>query len=188
MADHPCRSVAILGVAGGNGVEHAQALPFETIYGVDINADYLAACRARFALLGDRLVLLQRDLTRDPLPPAQLVIANLLIEYTGVDAFLKRVAQAKPEAVSCVIQHNGAQGFVSASPHAQAFAAIEKLHKDVPVGALTDGMEGIGYALTHLSSHPLPSGKLLLRADFQRTSPPCTQNTPGDPRFPSRKP
>lgn len=169
LADHPCRSVAILGVAGGNGVEHAQALPFETIYGVDINADYLAACRARFALLGDRLVLLQRDLTRDPLPPAQLVIANLLIEYTGVDAFLKRVAQAKPEAVSCVIQHNGAQGFVSASPHAQAFAAIEKLHKDVPVGALTDGMEGIGYALTHLSSHPLPSGKLLLRADFQRT-------------------
>ena len=114
-------------------------------------------------------MLLQRDLTRDPLPPAQLVIADLLIEYTGVDAFLKRVAQAKPEAVSCVIQHNGAQGFVSASPHAQAFAAIEKLHKDVPVGALTDGMEGIGYALTHLSSHPLPSGKLLLRADFQKT-------------------
>ena len=45
---------------------------------------------------------------------------------------------------------------------------VEKLHKDVAPGALIDGMEGIGYALTCLSSHALPGGKLLLRADFRK--------------------
>lgn len=34
-------SVMILGIAGGNGLEHIQRDKFERVYGIDINASYL---------------------------------------------------------------------------------------------------------------------------------------------------
>lgn len=38
------KSVMILGVAGGNGLEHIKSGDFERVYGVDINPEYLAEC------------------------------------------------------------------------------------------------------------------------------------------------
>lgn len=36
--DYPASRVMILGIAGGNGLEHIQKNQFEKVYGVDINA------------------------------------------------------------------------------------------------------------------------------------------------------
>ena len=41
FAAYPARSVMILGIAGGNGLEHIRKGQFKKIYGVDVNADYL---------------------------------------------------------------------------------------------------------------------------------------------------
>lgn len=38
---YPISSIMILGVAGGNGLEHIQEKNFEKVYGVDINPSYL---------------------------------------------------------------------------------------------------------------------------------------------------
>jgi hypothetical protein len=45
-----CRptSVAILGVAGGNGLEHLSATSVRRVVGVDINSQYLDETRRRF--------------------------------------------------------------------------------------------------------------------------------------------
>jgi predicted phosphodiesterase len=172
MRDLPARSVCILGVSGGNGLEHAAALPYARILGVDINADYLAACRARFPALGDRLRLLNLDLTdlTQTLPHAELVLADLLIEYIGVNAFAKQIASCAPHAVSCVLQHSGSGDFVSPSPEAAAFSGIEKLHREIDPTTLTDAMEEMDYHLTLVSSTLVPDGKLLLRLDYERTA------------------
>lgn len=37
---YPAKSMMLLGIAGGNGLEHIHANSFEHIYGVDINAKY----------------------------------------------------------------------------------------------------------------------------------------------------
>lgn len=41
--DHPIRSVMILGIAGGNGLEHINTQLLDKVYGVDINKNYLRA-------------------------------------------------------------------------------------------------------------------------------------------------
>lgn len=38
---YPISSVMILGIAGGNGLEHIQKDKFKRVYGVDVNSFYL---------------------------------------------------------------------------------------------------------------------------------------------------
>ena len=80
---YPVCTVMVLGVAGGNGLEHVRRSKYQTVYGIDINGDYLRTVSERYADLSDVLKCLKLDLTcdADKLPEAQLLIANLLIEY-----------------------------------------------------------------------------------------------------------
>ena len=48
-------SVMILGIAGGNGLEHIAKNKFERVYGVDVNSDYLKETTRRYPDL-DRLL------------------------------------------------------------------------------------------------------------------------------------
>ena len=104
FAAYPVETAAILGVAGGNGLEHIATDKFRTVYGVDINADYLRAISQRYTQLSGVLECLRIDLINEAekLPQAQLLIANLLIEYIGYGAFQRAVLQTAPEYVSCV--------------------------------------------------------------------------------------
>ena len=43
----PARSVMILGVAGGNGLEHIDTEKYSAVYGVDVNPDYLREVEKR---------------------------------------------------------------------------------------------------------------------------------------------
>lgn len=45
---YPVTSVMILGVAGGNGLEHIDRRVIDKVYGLDINKDYLDACVNRY--------------------------------------------------------------------------------------------------------------------------------------------
>ena len=38
---YPVSNIMILGIAGGNGLEHISKDKFERVYGVDVNSDYL---------------------------------------------------------------------------------------------------------------------------------------------------
>ena len=100
---YPAATAMILGVAGGNGLEHIRRGKYHTVYGVDINADYLRAVSERYQELSGVLQCLQIDLTKyaDQLPEAQLLIANLLIEYIGYASFQNAVLQVRPMYVSC---------------------------------------------------------------------------------------
>ena len=86
MADqfyrYPVRIAMVLGVAGGNGLEHVDPERLKTVYGVDLNRDYLAACAARYPHLAETLRLVEADLTaaEPDLPPAELVIANIIAD------------------------------------------------------------------------------------------------------------
>lgn len=164
-------TAAVFGVAGGNGLEHIEKTNIEKVYGIDINKEYLSACKKRFAYLGERLELLDIDLAdlSVRLPSVQLVIANLIIEYFGIDSFLRRISSVNPEYVSCVIQKNAEAGFVSESPYKNAFQNISELHRDIREDTLTAGMTGINYVLILKESYSLPNGKLFIRLDYKRT-------------------
>ena len=105
---YPVETAMVLGIAGGNGLEHVSREKYKKVYGIDINKEYLKAVMQRYQSFSGILECMQIDLMKDcsHLPKAQLVIANLLIEYIGYQSFQKVVLQAEPEYVSCVIQIN----------------------------------------------------------------------------------
>ena len=41
LNQYPAKSAMILGIAGGNGLEHVNSEKLEKVYGVDINTEYL---------------------------------------------------------------------------------------------------------------------------------------------------
>lgn len=57
-------SAAVLGVAGGNGLEYCLER-FRMVYGIDVNPDYLEICAKRFSnAAGNQLRLEEMDLLR----------------------------------------------------------------------------------------------------------------------------
>ncbi|MDE6133816.1 MAG: class I SAM-dependent methyltransferase, partial [Oscillospiraceae bacterium] len=129
----PARSVMILGIAGGNGLEHINTEKYTAVYGVDVNAEYLQEVEKRYAKLGGVLKCFCVDLTADisELPADDLVIANLLIEYIGYEYFQRVVKQVKPKYVSCGIQINTDKEFVSDSPYLHSFDGLDSVHHQI---------------------------------------------------------
>lgn len=170
LGDYPASRVMILGIAGGNGLEHIQKGQFEKVYGVDVNAAYLEAAARRHPELDGVLECLRVDLTREDsrLPEADLLIADLLVEYIGYECFQKAVRQVKPRYVSCVIQINLGDGWVSDSPYLHAFDSLERVHWQVEERALRQAMAAIGCQAVQTLEQELPNGKKLLRLDFER--------------------
>ena len=167
---YPVDTAMVLGVAGGNGLEHVSGDKYKTVYGVDINADYLKAVEARCGALEGVLECIKADIINecDKLPEAQLVIANLLIEYIGYEAFMKAMMRVRPLYISCVIQINiDEHQWVSDSPYLHAFDRLDEVHCQMEDEALTKVMEDICYRKILSESYPLPNGKALLRLDFE---------------------
>ena len=167
---YPVETVMVLGVAGGNGLEHIRTDKYRIVYGVDVNEAYLCAVSERYADLSDVLTLLHLDLVQDAerLPQAELLIANLLIEHIGYEAFRKAVLQSAPEYVSCVIQINmDENSWVSNSPYLHAFDGLDTIHHQMEEKALAAAMEEIGYVEILREAERLPNGKALVRVDFR---------------------
>lgn len=170
---YPAKKVMILGVAGGNGLEHINSNLFDKVYAVDINKNYLNTVSERYSNISDILECLCLDLTTQPtlLPEADYVIANLLIEYIGYDAFTKVITQVKPKYVSCVIQINtDEENWVSDSPYLHAFDRLDEVHCEMEEKALNDAMAKIGYRNLAGVKETLPNGKALQRLDYGKNS------------------
>lgn len=167
---YPVRSVMILGVAGGNGLEHINKQRIDKVYGVDINERYLEACQARYPELQGVLEPIHADLTEsaEALPHAELLVANLFIEYIGYECFQNAVTRVKPRYVSCVIQVDTDVSFVSDSPYIHTFDRLEEVHQPIEEAALSGAMSEIGYKKEARAERPLPNGKKLVRIDFSR--------------------
>lgn len=166
---YPISSIMILGIAGGNGLEHIQKDKFERVYGVDINSSYLQAVIQRYPELNELLECLCINLIdeKNKLPKADMVIANLLIEYIGYECFQKAVKQVNPKYVSCIIQINIEDNWVSDSPYLHVFDGLEQVHHQIEAHALENTMLEIGYHAIKTLEHTLPNRKKLVQIDFE---------------------
>lgn len=167
---YPVQSVMILGIAGGNGLEHINKQIFDKVYGVDVNESYLRVCQDRYPELEGIFEAVHADLTTDTniLPYADLLVANLFIEYVGYECFQKTVTQIKAQYVSCIIQVNTDVSFVSDSPYIRIFDRLDEVHHQMDENALTNAMSEIGYKKEMHEERRLPNGKKLVRIDFRR--------------------
>lgn len=170
FASYPVSSVMIFGIAGGNGLEHIQKDKFKKVYGIDINSHYLEEVTRRYPELNGLLECLCVNLIdeTDKLPKAEMVIANLLIEYIGYECFQKAVQQVNPKYVSCIIQINTEDNWVSDSPYLHVFDGLEQVHHQMEEQDLKKSMLEIGYHSTGTLERRLPNGKKLVQIDFER--------------------
>lgn len=175
LSDYPVSTAMILGVAGGNGLEHVDPEKYEKVYGIDINAEYLGEAKRRHAQLAGVLECIRADLTREDceLPHADLVIANLLVEYVGYSCFARAVGKAQPRYVSAAIQVNLPGGWVSESPYLHVFDGLDEVHHQVSEEGLSAAMRAIGYRQVRDEAHELPNGKRLVRLDFEKIVAPA---------------
>lgn len=164
------KTIMILGIAGGNGLEHINPKIIKKVFGIDINRDYLDECAKRYTQLDGVLQILCADLTKDnlTLPHANLVVANLFIEYVGYACFQKIINQVKPQYISCVIQINAEENFVSNSPYIHVFNHLNCVHHQMSKKSLIKAMEGINYRIILNTEELLPNGKKLVRLDFKQ--------------------
>ena len=97
------RSVAILGCAGGNGIERLAPMGLDRIVGVDINPEYVAATRERFGKDLRNLELYTADIESvgTLFASVDLVCAALVFEYVDVRKALSFVRRHLPPGGRC---------------------------------------------------------------------------------------
>jgi SAM-dependent methyltransferase len=157
-------SVAVLGVAGGNGLEQIDSAATKRIVGVDINQRYLDEVQRRFGTLAG-LELHCRDLAeRDfSLAPVALVHAALIFEHVGLGLALQNALSlvAPGGRLSVVLQlpSEEEQGIASTS-----YASMQKLKQDfalIDIGELQRLLGQKGFQLVEQENRSLPAGKAL---------------------------
>ena len=172
LMDNEQAYVSVLGVAGGNGLDNIDISKTKKVYAVDINKNYLDICRERYEFMGEALELLCMDLTDEDafLPFTNLLICNLIVEYIGEEKFVATIERNKNnvEVVSCVIQKNNNNSFVSNSEHNSHFDPILSIHHDVDEDKLKNLFATIKFNCIKSKEYLLPNGKKFIRMDFSK--------------------
>lgn len=171
LGRHRPTSVAVLGVAGGNGLEHVDPSLTSRVVGLDVNAQYLDATRRRFPDLPG-LELHCVDLTEPTVSvaPVALVHAAMVFEHAGTGACLDNaLSLVEPGGVfSTVLQlPSDTAGAVGVTP----FPSMETLARHfafVDPGHLQRTLVARGWNLVDDRRVPLPSGKAFWSGVFRR--------------------
>lgn len=161
-------SVGIWGIAGGNGLEHISCNNFDLVYGIDINEDYLKITKKRYSKL-NCLVLKRLDLNEMAidLDKVELIIANLLIEYVGLDTFILQIKKNLPKYLSCIIQKGNKTDFVSDSPYTNLLRNISELALAIDYNELISNMAEIGFEIIFREKYDVSCEKEFIRMDFE---------------------
>ncbi len=164
-------SVAVLGVAGGNGLARVDPSVTRRVVGVDVNPHYLEATRRRFPDLSG-LELHCADLSRGTLSlePVALVHAAMVFEHAGIGPCLDNAeALVQPGGVlSTVLQlPSETVGAVSVTTF-KSMEALASHFAFVDPGHLQQVLARRGWHLVHERHLPLPSGKAFWSGVFAR--------------------
>ncbi len=159
-----CRplSIAVLGIAGGNGLDRIDSTITARVVGLDLNPLYLAAVQQRYSdLPGLELHCVDLSEQHVKVEPVQLVHAALVFEHAGVDGCLENAQSLIDPGgnFSVVLQLPAESGHpVGASP----FSSIQNLKSDfslISPAWLRESLEGRGFRLIHQTTRAIAAGK-----------------------------
>lgn len=155
-------SVAILGVAGGNGLEQIAPDVTTSVIAIDINATYLEVVQRRFGCLPG-LQLYCRDLDACELcvPSAQLVHAALIFEHTGLGRPLKNALSliAPSGVLSVILQLPGADEQAVASTGYRSMQSLKEEFSLIDPAQFQVSVQQEGFRLIREENRLLPGGK-----------------------------
>lgn len=155
-------SVAVLGIAGGNGLDHINSEVTARVVGLDVNPLYLEAVRERYShLAGLETYCIDLSKQNVALEPVQLVHAALIFEHAGVDRCLDNaLSMILPGGDLSVVLQLPTESVPAVTP--SQFSSIRDLkpHFSLISSAwLSESLAGREFRLTHQTTRPLPTGK-----------------------------
>ena len=157
-------SVAVLGIAGGNGLERIDPAVTTRIVGVDLNPGYLLAVRQRFPSLAG-LELHCADLARETLSleSVRLVHAALIFEHAGFELCLDNALSmvAADGAISVVLQLPGEHGHEVGQSGVASMTRFTASFQFIDPGDLQAEISVRGFTLEYATRHELAAGKAL---------------------------
>jgi hypothetical protein len=163
------RSVAVVGIAGGNGLEHIEA-SITRVVGIDIHAGYLDEVRRRFPQLPLELHCLDIAREREPIPPVDLVHAALIFEHAGIGAALDNaLSLVGPGGALSVVLQLPSTATADVAP--TRFASMTSLRDHftlVDFDELRQIVESKGFDPLVEEAKAVPGGKALWLGIFRR--------------------
>lgn len=164
-------SVAVLGIAGGNGLEQIDPARTRRIVGIDINPAYLEATRRRFGSLPG-LELHCADLAQEALgpDPVQLCYAALIFEHAGLEVCLDNACSLVAPGGSLAVVLQLPAGDPGQNISFGSHPSIESLRQHFELVApshLSAKLEKKGFQMVWQVQQPLPSGKAFWMGIFR---------------------
>ena len=169
-----CRpaSVAILGVAGGNGLEQIECGVTKRIVGLDINPRYLDEVRQRFgALAGLELHCLDLAERGMGVAPVALVHAALIFEHAGLGHALENAVSlvAPGGKLSVVLQLPGLEQQDVASTGYTSMLSLKQGFAMIDIAGFQGLLEQRGFRLLEQDYRSLHAGKAFWLGVFARS-------------------
>jgi len=165
------RSVAILGIAGGNGLEHVDASITKRVLGLDANAEYLNVAQQRYRGTPG-LELHQVDLANEnvTIPPVTLVHAAMIFEHAGTGRCLENAIGLVEEggALSVVLQLPSP---LSSGVSSTAYPSMQNLRDHfslIDPEEFTELLTQRNFTLAQQRQRPLAGGKAFWLGVFER--------------------
>lgn len=165
-------SLAVAGVAGGNGLESLSPAITRRVVAIDVNRDYLAACENRHAGRFEQFEAVEHDLSlgMPAMPPVEAIFAGLVLEYVNVKTFCTSLAAAlKPGGHFAAVLQLPSPDLpeVSETPYTSLQALAATFHPMSP-HELDALLTAQGFVLVKSEETRLPSGKTFHLGHWQR--------------------
>jgi len=164
-------SVAVIGCAGGNGLDRVEGRSVARLVAVDVNPEYIELTRARYARRLPRLEMICADVQSGLLTyePVDFTYAALLFEYVDLMATLRTLKRNSRTAavLTTVLQlpHTAIEA-VSSSPY-KSLLGLSPAMKLVAPDALCQAAADAGFAVVDSISIELASGKRFCLQNFR---------------------
>jgi hypothetical protein len=171
VRQHSPKSIAVLGCAGGNGLDRLVGTGVERIVGIDINPAYVEAVRSRFRsrIPGLELHVADIQCTLPELAPVDLLFAALILEYVDVPMTMSRLQTlCTPGGALVIILQAASSSLEAVSP--SPYKSIRLL---APVMHLLDQADvqnraiAAGFSLASSRIVNLQSGKRFIVLSFR---------------------
>jgi hypothetical protein len=168
------RSLAVLGVAGGNGLEFVERDLVRRVVALDFNPGYLAQCSHRYASSFSEFEPVLHDLSQGPpaITPVECIFAGLILEYLRVEVFCGYLASIlKPRGSFATLLQlpSPTQPEVSPSPFT-SLTRLESAFSFVDPAFLDDRLVANGFSRVVRDRYDLASGKCFYYASYQATN------------------
>jgi hypothetical protein len=168
------RSLAVFGVAGGNGLEFVERAIVRRVVALDFNPDYLALCSRRYAASFARFEPVLHDLSQGPpvITPVECIFAGLVLEYLCVESFcgyLTSLLTPGGRFAALLQLPSPTLPEVSTTPFT-SLTRLEPAFSFVDPASLDDSLSVHGFSRIDSDRYDLDSGKSFYYASYQVTN------------------